>query len=147
MVETPTRPAGGNLWWTDAAPGLLHSPGNYENITISTFKLLSTHKKIVAAFRGMRVSPAKHSFGKCDRQTDRQTDRRADRQRTKWSLCVAMLCRWHKNAILKATIKNQGVFVKHYAPGGNKVQKAIFSFKVKVRSQGYWAWWHLKVQH
>ena len=30
--------------------------------------------------------------------------------------------------------KNQGVFVKHYAPGGNKVQKAIFSFKVK----GHW---------
>ena len=28
--------------------------------------------------------------------------------------------------------KNQGVFLKHYAPGGNKVQKAIFSFKVKV---------------
>ena len=28
--------------------------------------------------------------------------------------------------------KNQGVFVKHYAPGGNKVLKAIFSFKVKV---------------
>ena len=34
-------------------------------------------------------------------------------------------------------IKNQGVFVKHYSytppPGGNKVQKAIFSFKVKVK--------------
>ena len=29
--------------------------------------------------------------------------------------------------------KNQGVFVKHYVPGGNKVQKAIFSFKVKVK--------------
>ena len=29
--------------------------------------------------------------------------------------------------------KNQGVFVKHYAPGGNKVQKAIFNFKVKVK--------------
>ena len=29
--------------------------------------------------------------------------------------------------------KNQGVFVKHYAPGGNKVQKAIFSFEVKVK--------------
>ena len=31
----------------------------------------------------MHVSPAKHSFGKCDRkvwQTDRQTDRRTDRQ-------------------------------------------------------------------
>ena len=32
--------------------------------------------KIVAAFRGMHVSPAKHSFGKCDRRTDRQTDGR-----------------------------------------------------------------------
>ena len=29
--------------------------------------------------------------------------------------------------------KNQGVFVKHYAPGGIKVQKAIFSLKVKVK--------------
>ena len=28
-------------------------------------------------------------------------------------------------------LNNQGVFVKHYAPGGNKVKKAIFSFKVK----------------
>ena len=25
------------------------------------------------------------------------------------------------------------MFVKHYALGGNKVQKAIFSFKVKVK--------------
>ena len=30
--------------------------------------------KIVAAFRGMHVSPAKHSFGKCDRRTDGQSD-------------------------------------------------------------------------
>ena len=31
--------------------------------------------------------------------------------------------------------KNQGVFMKHYmyAPGDNKVEKAIFSFKVKVK--------------
>ena len=29
--------------------------------------------------------------------------------------------------------KNQGVFVKHYAHGSNKVYKAIFSFKVKVK--------------
>ena len=39
------------------------------------------HEKIVAAFPGMHVSPAKHSFGKCDRkvwQTDRQTDERTD---------------------------------------------------------------------
>ena len=57
-------------------------------------------RKIVAAFRGMHVSPAKHSFGKCDRkvwQTDRQTDRHTDGRRTKWSLCVAMLRRRHKN--------------------------------------------------
>ena len=32
-----------------------------------------------------------------------------------------------------AVKKNQVVFVKHYAPGGNKIQKAIFSFKVKVK--------------
>ena len=29
--------------------------------------------------------------------------------------------------------ENQGVLVKHYASGGNKVQKAIISFKVKVK--------------
>ena len=57
---------------------------------------------IVAAFRGMHVSPAKHSSagvtdGQTDRRTDRQTDRRTDGRRTKWSLCVAMLRRWHKN--------------------------------------------------
>ena len=35
----------------------------------------------------------------CHRRTgtDRQTDRRTDRRRTKWSLCVAMLRRRHKN--------------------------------------------------
>ena len=57
--------------------------------------------RIVAAFWGMHVSPAKHSFGKCDigkcdRQTDRQTDGQTDGRRTEWSLCVAMLCRRHK---------------------------------------------------
>ena len=37
--------------------------------------------KIVAAFRGMHVSPAKYSFGKCDRKvTDGQTEGRTDRQ-------------------------------------------------------------------
>ena len=29
--------------------------------------------------------------------------------------------------------KNQCVFVKHYAPGGNKAQQAILSLKVKVK--------------
>ena len=34
--------------------------------------------------------------------------------------------------MLRRQHKNQGVFVKYYsyAPGGNKVEKAIFSFKV-----------------
>ena len=31
-------------------------------------------------------------------------------------------------------MNNQGVFVKHYTPSSNKVQKAFFSFKV---SQGH----------
>ena len=30
-------------------------------------------------------------------------------------------------------MKNQGAFVKHYAPISNKVQKSIVSFKVKVK--------------
>ena len=34
---------------------------------------------------------------------------------------------------MTSPFKNQGVFVKHYAPGGNSVQKAIFSLKVKVK--------------
>ena len=29
--------------------------------------------------------------------------------------------------------KNQGAFLKYYASGGNKVQKAILSFNVKVK--------------
>ena len=55
--------------------------------------------KIVAAFRVMHVSPATHSFGKCDRRTDRQTDGQTDGRRTKWSLCVAMLRRRHNEGI------------------------------------------------
>ena len=46
--------------------------------------------KIVAEFRGMHVSPAKHSYGSV-------TDGRTDRRRKKWSLCVAMLRSRHKN--------------------------------------------------
>ena len=58
--------------------------------------------KIVAAFRGMHVSPAKHSYGSVteggtDGQTDRQTDRQTDKRRTKWSLCVPM-CRYASQA-------------------------------------------------
>ena len=51
-------------------------------------------KKIVAAFRGMHVSPAKHSFGKCDRQTDRQTDGRTTDK-------VIPMCRYASHATQK----------------------------------------------
>ena len=62
-------------------------------------------KNIVTAFRGMHVSPAKHSYAwlprkrdyGTDARTHRQTDGRIDRRRTKWSLCAAMLRRRHKN--------------------------------------------------
>ena len=50
---------------------------------------------IVAAFRGMHVSPAKHSSTSV---TDGRMDRQADRRRTKSTLCVAMLLRRHKNS-------------------------------------------------
>ena len=55
----------------------------YQCSTKGLFLLFYTEidlKKIVAAFRGMHVSPAKHSFGKCDRRTDGQTDGQTDRQ-------------------------------------------------------------------
>ena len=55
-------------------------------------------QKIVAAFRGMHVSPAKHSFGKCDRRTDRQTDRRTDGQTT---AKVIPMCQYASQATQK----------------------------------------------
>ena len=50
---------------------------------------------IVAAFREMHVSPTKHSYAWLPRKCDYRTDR----QRTKWSLCAAMLRRRHKNVL------------------------------------------------
>ena len=100
---------------------------------------------IVAAFRGMHVSPAKHSYAwlprKCDYRTDthtdRQTDWQTDRRRTKWSLCAAMLRRRHKN---------QGVLVKHYAPCGNSLKRLFLARRSKSRSQGHWPC-HLNGHH
>ena len=50
---------------------------------------------IVAAFRGMHVSPAKHSYTWLPRKCDYRTDTQTDRRRTKWSLCAVMLRRQH----------------------------------------------------
>ena len=33
--------------------------------------------------------------------------------------------------------KNQGVFVKHYAPGGNSLKKLFLAQRSKSRSQGH----------
>ena len=41
--------------------------------------MIQQNKNIVAAFRGMHVSPAKHSYGSVtDGRTDRQTDGQTD---------------------------------------------------------------------
>ena len=47
----------------------------------------------------------------CDRRTDGQTDGWTDRRRTKWSLCVAMLRRRHKNymVITLLILKTRGM--------------------------------------
>ena len=66
-----------------------------------TIPIFISKTNIVAALRGMHVSPAKHSSTKNqdyqESVTTRQTDRRTDRRWTKWSLCAAILRRWHKN--------------------------------------------------
>ena len=58
-------------------------------------------RNIVAAYQGMHVSPAKHSYSwlprKCDYWTDRQTHRQTDIRQTKWFLCATMLPKRHKN--------------------------------------------------
>ena len=59
--------------------------------------------KIVAAFRGMHVSPAKHSYGSVtDGRTDGRTDRRTDRQTTDK---VIPMCRYASQATQKQTAR------------------------------------------
>ena len=67
---------------------------NFYHLYLQWRILSNLEVKIVAAFRGMHVSPAKHSYASA---TDGRTDGQTDRRRTKWSLCVAMLRRRHKN--------------------------------------------------
>ena len=57
----------------------------HKNVARLSLNALQNHKfyKIVAAFRGMHVSPAKHSYvsvtdGRTDGQTDRRTDGRTE---------------------------------------------------------------------
>ena len=71
---------------------------------------------IVATFRGMHVSPAKHSSGgvtdgRTDGRTDRQTDRRTDRQTDDGqsdpyvSLCFAGDTIKHKKSYKNVTVR------------------------------------------
>ena len=64
-----------------------------------TARSMSLGKKIVAAFQGMHVSPAKHSYASVtDGQTDRQTDRQKD---TKSTDKVIPMCRYASQATQK----------------------------------------------
>ena len=58
--------------------------------------------KIVAAFRGMHVSPAKHSYASV---TDGQTDRRTDRQTTDK---VIPMCRYASQATQSQATQKDG---------------------------------------
>ena len=40
--------------------------------------------------------------------------------------------------------KNQGVFVKHFIPGGNRIWNLFLAQRSKSRSQCHWPWCHLK---
>ena len=68
---------------------------------------------IVAAFRGMHVSPAKHSYAWLPRKCDYRTDTQTDRCRTKWSLCAAMHRRRHKKKILLCGL-SKSTFRDHF---------------------------------
>ena len=89
----------------------------------------------MAAFRGMHVSPAKHSFGKCDRRTDRQKYRQTDRWTTDK---VILMCRY----ALQATQK-QCMFWNTMPLAATKSEETISSTKIKFIE----TWSHLKEHH
>ena len=87
-----------NLGHEDGIPPPPHFNVVFDYFVHSCLKMCEI-QNIVAAFWGMQVSPAKHSYAwlprKCDYRTDTQTDGRTDRRRTKWYLRAAMLRRQH----------------------------------------------------
>ena len=109
------------------------------------------NQKIVAAFRGMHVSPAKHSSasvtdgltdrrtdgqtdrqtdgrtdGRTDRQTDRQTDGRTDRQTTDK---VIPMCRYASQATQKPLLPH----LPRHRPCWPQLRR-------QVRIQRWWRW-------
>ena len=76
------------------------------------------HYKIVAAFRGMHVSPAKHSYASvADGQTDRQTDGRTDGRTTDK---VIPMCRYASQVTQKMKPHNglEESKLKSFSQGG-----------------------------
>ena len=70
-------------------------------MTYSAINSNTSFKNIVAAFRGMHVSPAKHSSGGVtDVQTDRRTDRQTDGRTTDK---VIPMCRYASQATQKVS--------------------------------------------
>ena len=74
---------------------------------ISTGLEAIVYENIVAAFRGMHVLPAKHSYasvtdGRTDRQTDRQTDGKTDGRTTDK---VIPMCRYDSQVTQKFLLK------------------------------------------
>ena len=99
---------GGQTIWLLDAPGGPFRPGGIKSFTMQCFYTW----KIVAAFQGMHVSPAKHSYasvtdGRTNRQTDRQTD---DGQSDPYlSPAIAMLRRRHNKNCFKCIPVDFGI--------------------------------------
>ena len=85
----------------------IHSPMNPEKKThsLKDYKYTSKYINIVAAFRGMHVSPAKHSYAwlprKCDYRTDtRRTDRHMPEK-------VIPMCRYASQVTQKSRLSEE----------------------------------------
>ena len=104
-------------------------------LVCSNWKFL--YKKIVAAFRGMQVSPAKHSFVKCDRkvwQTDRQTDGRTDRQTDRQTTDkVIPMCRYASQATQKLPVPLNDLIATLFS---SRVSSSKLPFEIKM------IYWH-----
>ena len=99
-----------NFWFYNKA-GILYSGYTIhecgKTVVCNVISLAKIWTNIVAAFQGMHVSHAKHSYAWLPRKCDFRTDTHIDRHGTKWSLCAAMLCRRHKTCSLSFQLHNR----------------------------------------
>ena len=88
----------------------------------------------MAAFRGMHVSPAKHSYASVtDGQTDRQTDGRTDGQTTDK---VIPMCRYAS----RATQKESTELLQNTR---NKQQRPILTSRIPIASILHYTFLHV----